>query len=128
VTTLGAYLRSSDKERLAFMAGPPNTLPGLLIDKVLSAPLTRPGENHLLGAGEVVVVGNNGCLFLVLLDEGSLALTAGLFLGFGAPRRVAGAFGTACMLALRALLGGTKRGSALMASAVDAHADGLLYA
>src|SRR4051794_31657097 len=103
MATFLACLSASHEKSVAFMAGPPDTLPWLFVNKVLATGLTRSLEHHF-GLLPVPVHSNRG-IFLVRLDDGRPLLTASNKLSLGALRRIASAFDAAEMLAIRALLG-----------------------
>ena len=108
------------------MAGSPDTLARFLINQVLSTLPAGSSEDNLLSLK--AVVGDDGLILLVGLDESGPLLAAGDELGLGALRGVTGALGAADVLAVDALLGRAKVGIALVAGSANAHADGLVYA
>lgn len=126
--TLAARLVTGEEESLAFVAGSSDTLAGLLVNQVLTTSLARSGKNNMLLLEWVVVVGNDGCILLIGLDDGGSPLTAGDNLGFSALGRITGTFGTTGVLAVGAFLSRGKGGAAFVAGSSNAHADGLIHA
>lgn len=127
MSALVAGLVTGNIERLAFVASSSDSLTGLLVNKVLTTSLAGPGEDNLLIVKGVRVVGNNGGVLLVGLDNGSPSLAAGDDFGLGALGRVTGALGATGVLAVGAFLGGGEGRTALVAGSSDAHADGLIH-
>ena len=109
------------------MAGSPDTLAGLLVNKVLAAGLARPLEHGFLFI-PATVVGDDGRILLVCFDQCSTSLATGNDFGLGALRRVSSTFGAADMLTIGTLLGRGESGIALVASPANAHADRLVHA
>lgn len=119
-----AGLVARDKELVALAAVAAQALARLLVDEVLAAVLGRDTQNNGLARG--VPVGDDGSVRLLLLEDLGAAFAAGNLLGLGALGRVPRALLAAHMLALGAFLGRAELGVALVAHAVDAHADGLV--
>lgn len=129
MAALGACLAASSEERLALVASSPDPLARLLVNEILSSGLAGALEDNVFCIlGVVRVVGNDGCVLLLSLENGGPLLPAGDALGLGSLGRVADALGATNVLAARALFGGSKGSIALVAGSVDAHANGLLDA
>lgn len=129
VAALGACLAASGKERLALVAGSANPLSGLLVNEILSSSLAGALEDDVLGVLRIVrVVGDDGSVLLLGLEDGGALLPARDALGLGPLGRVADALGATDVLAGRALFGGGEGSVALVARSVNTHADGLLDA
>ena len=121
-STIGAL--NSRVLGLALAAASSNALPGFLVDEVLTARPARLLELHVpLGR---VPVGEDGCVLGTFLEEDSTAFPALLLLRLGALGWHAWALLAADMLAVGALPGETKESIAVVALAVNPHADGLL--
>lgn len=128
VAALGTCLITGDEEGRAFVAGSSHTLTRLLVNQVLATSFAGSGKDDLLLIKSVRVVGNNGSVLLVGLDDGGTSFTAGNDFGLASLGRVAGALGTTGMLAARALLGGRKGRVALVTGSSYAHTDRLVNA
>lgn len=125
MVALGAVLVAFDEECLTLVTRPSHSLAWLLVDEVLSARLAGSGEGDVLALP--FVVGYEGSVLLVGLDDGRSLLAAGNELGLGPLRGVAWALGAADVLAAGALLCGRKGGLAAVAGSTNAHADGLVH-
>jgi len=121
-----ASLVAGREEFLALATIPPNPLARLLMHQVLTSLLARAGQDHLLL--REVPVRDDGLVLGALLEQGGPLPAALLPLGLGALGRAALALLAARVLAARALLGEAEGVAALVALAVDAHADRLLDA
>lgn len=97
------------------------------MNEILPTGLAWPGQNQVL-LRTIVPVRDNGSILLVGLDDGSTTLTRGSKLGFGALGRVTDTLGAADVLAVRAFLGVSECGAALVASTANTHADRLIHA
>lgn len=128
VATLLTGFITRDKQSRTFMTGPSHALTRLLVDQVLATCLARASKDDLLLVKGVRVIGNNGGVLLVGLDDSGTSLTAGDNLGFASFGRVTGALGAAGMLAVGTLLGRRKGGVALVAGSSYAHTDRLVNA
>jgi hypothetical protein len=128
MSTFAACLVTGEEEGLAFVAGSSDALTGLLVNQILTTCLARPGKNNLLLLECVGVIGDDGRILLVGLDNGGSLLTAGDNLGLGALGRVSGALGATGMLAVGTFLGRSKGSIASVAGSSNAHADRLVHA
>lgn len=126
MATLVTLLDPCLEQCLALMAGPPNTLAGFLMNQVLAASAPRPLEDDLLFFPGVV--GDDGCILLICLDNGGAALAAGDDLLFGSLGRVPGALGAAHVLAAWAFFGRGECRVTLVACPSYTHADRLVHA
>jgi hypothetical protein len=121
-----ALLASRHEERATFMAGPPDALSWLLVDKILAARLARTLQNIII-LGVEPVVGGDGRVLSLGSQGRSPPLTAGQLLGVSSLSWITAALGATCMLAARAVLGRSEGCIALVARSVDSHADRLLH-
>lgn len=121
-----ASLGASGEHNLALVAGSSHTLSRFLVNEILTTRLAWPSEDDLLLLP--AVVGNDGSILLVRLDEGRSLLPADNLLGLGSLGGVAGALGAADVLAVGALFSGSEGSIAAMAGSAYTHADGLVHA
>lgn len=128
MSTARTLLATSGEEGLAFVTSSPDSLARLLMHQILAARLARSGENNLLLLEGVVIVGDDGRIFLVGFDNGSPPLTTGNQLSLGALGRVTGALGASDMLAVGAFLGRSEVGVTSVAGTSYAHTNGLVHA
>ena len=120
--TLVAPLTACGEEGLTFVARTSHSLARLLVNEVRTARLAGLGQRRVLLA-VIAVVGDDGRVLLVGLDQGSTPLAAGNLLGLGALGRIALVLGRATA---GAFLCGTEGGAAGSAGAMHTHADGFL--
>jgi hypothetical protein len=102
-----------------------DTLAWLLIDQVLTTGLAGSLEDNLLLVPGII--GNDGGVLLVGLDDGSPPLTASDELFLGPLRGVAGALSTSGVFAISAFVAGGKVGVALVTGSADTHANWLVH-
>lgn len=105
MSALVARLVAGKEKSLALVASPAHSLTRLLVNQVLTSGLAGSSENNLLFVAAVRVIGNDGSVLFVGLDDGSSSLAAGDNLRFGSLGRVASALGATGMLAVGTLPG-----------------------
>ena len=113
-------------ERFTLAASPSHSQARFLVDQVLATLLRRAAEHHLLPGR--VPIGDDGLVLGSLLQDGGPPAAALFLLGLGLLGRASLALLAAGVLAAGTFFGGAEGVAALVALAVNAHADGLLDA
>lgn len=122
MATDSAFLRVSDKQRLAQMAVATNSLHDGLPNQILSTGTRWDGERWVLGG-----LRSLACLSFLRGGGSSLSFSSRFLLLGSLGDGVAGTFLAAGMLAVAADLVGTEGGLAAVAGSPDSHADWLFH-